>query len=103
MKRDDLVMITGFMHQIKKLIEFGTHISVGTLGEFDIQISFEEKFIECANELKQEIKTEKRNSESFLYAWTFTYNGVRFSYLANEGYKDAETTTREEQMQSGDA
>lgn len=103
MKRDDLVMITGFMHQIKKLIEFGTHISIGSLGEFDIQINFEEKFIEAAKALEQEIKTEERNSESFPYVWVFTYNGVRFSYLANERYTDAETTTREERMQSGDA
>lgn len=103
MKRDDLVMVTAYMHQIKKLIEFGTHISIGSLGEFDIQISFEDKFIEAAKALEQEIVTEERKSESFLYAWVFTYNGVRFSYLANEVYRDAETTTREEQMQSGDA
>ena len=90
MNREELVVVSALMHQIKKIAGFGVSFDINTI-ENSAMFSFEEDFIKAAKDLEQTITCTERPSVSpYPYKWSFKYNGVEFYHISEKEYKDAE-------------
>jgi len=90
MNREELVVVSALMHQIKKVAGFGVSFEINTL-ENSAMFSFEDMFIKAAKDLEQTITcTERKSVTPYPYMWSFTYNGVEFYHISDKEYKDAE-------------
>lgn len=94
----NLIRITGMMHQIRNLGDFGTSIRIAS-DELEVLIHRKDSFIEAVKALGQPVSCkdvgEKTKDENFKYEWSFIYNGVKFFTFKDKEYQNAETTETE--------
>lgn len=93
--KENLIRITGMMHQIKQLLPYGAFVGINPNRTSYIYILKEEDLAELAKEFGEKVRCEKTPLDDNPYEWSFMYNGVEFDSLAKERYEDAETTETE--------